>query len=92
MKIMNSKDIDQLIDMEEQELLEEENLSSSCWEAKIDRNNDSILFLIDNEVVLKTKLSKIKEDITIDKLSFYIKFLKENDIKGLKKNFEETND
>jgi len=85
MKIMNSKHIDQLIDIEEQELFEEENLSSSCWEAKIDRNTDSILFLIDNEVVLKTKLSKIKEEITVDKLSFYIKFLKENDIKGLEK-------
>jgi len=85
MKIMNSKDIDQLIDMEEQELFEDENLSSSCWEAKIDRNTDSLLFLVDNEIVLKIKLSKMKEELTVEKLSFYIKFLKENDLKGLEK-------
>ena len=86
---MNSKDIDQLIDMKEQELTEEENLSSSCWEVKIDRNSDSLLFLIDSEFVFKTKLSKVKDELTVEKLSFYIQYLRENNIKGLEKIFKE---
>ena len=74
--------IDKLIDQEEQELLEnEETLAGPCWEVKVDRENDMLLFLIDSKELYR---SVIKQEPTLEKLYYYITFLKTNDISGLK--------
>jgi len=59
----------------------EENLAGPCWEVKIDRENDMLLFLIDSKELYR---SVIKQEPTLEKLYYYITFLKTNDISGLK--------
>lgn len=75
------KAIDKLIDKEEQELLDDEDIAGPCWEVKVDKKNNVLLFLIDNKELYR---SVIKEEPTLKKLCYYISFLKTQNISGLK--------
>lgn len=83
---MKSKEVEKIVNkkIEEEfdEFLFDEDLSSPCWEAKVDKNQ--LLFLIDGKKVLQVKAPK---NITIELLSYYIQFLKEDRIEELSKEF-----
>ena len=83
MKLMNSKDIGKILE-KDSDLFNDE-LMSPCWQAFVDRENDLLLFLIDDKEVLRVPLSCVDGKITVEKLTYYIQFLREDRIKELSK-------
>ncbi len=88
MKLINSKDVEKMLEDKADpgdlfNFIEEEQ-SSPCWEAKIDRDNNSLILLTDGNEQLIVPLSKVGE-VTVDKLSYYIQFLKKGNINDLAK-------
>ena len=87
MKLMNSKDIGKMIEDEADPgdffNFNEEDLVGPCWEAKVERENDALVFLVDGKEVLKSKLSKLGYMPTVKDLSRYIQFLKQGKLKEL---------
>lgn len=89
---MNTKDIEKIFDdkIENDIFSFDEELSSACWEAKIDRFKKKLLFLIDNELILSVSLSKVPKPITVELLSYYIQFLRNDNIEKLKSHFKKV--
>ena len=90
MKLINGKDIGKILD-ENTDPIDIENFDepeqfNPCWEVKIDKNRNKILFLIDGEEKLSTPLAKFKpEEITLDLVIGFLKLFKEKKIDELKK-------
>jgi hypothetical protein len=89
MKLMNSKDIGKILedkaDFNDLFNFDEEDRASPCWEAKVDRDNDALVFLIDGKEILKSKLSKLGYEPTVKDLTYYIQFLKQGKLRELSK-------
>jgi hypothetical protein len=86
MKLMNSKNIEKIIeDKEPGDLFsfEEEETSGPCWEVKVNHYNNSLSFLINGEEKLTTHMPKKK--ITVSLLTHYIQFLKNDKLNELTK-------
>ena len=82
------KEIDKLIsdnDLFYPDENDEEFANSQCWGIKIDKENNKILFSIDNKDVLSHSLSKIKFALNREKLSELLKLFKAGDLKVVKK-------
>lgn len=92
MKLVNSKDIGKMLedkaDPGDLFNFDEDELASPCWQATVDRDNDALIFLIDSREILRAPLSNLDGEITVDRLSYYIQFLKEGKIKELAKEFK----
>ena len=89
MRLINSGDVNKLLDdkTDPGELFDfDDDISSPCWEVKVDRENNKFLFLIDGEEVFTAPSSNFDEsEITIDLLVHFIHLLKENDFAQIKK-------
>ena len=91
MKVINSKELGEILDDKTDpgeffDFDSEEDYRSPCWEVKIAREINAVLFLIDGKEVLRAKLELFRaEDLNnIDYLVRFIQMLKEGDIDGLK--------
>lgn len=85
MRLMNSKDIEKIIEEKiDSEIISfDEELSGPCWEAKINRYENEIIFLVDGKKILTAPLPD--NELTVEKLSYYIQFLKNDEIDQLSK-------
>lgn len=82
------KEIDKLIrdnDLFYPDDNDEEFTNSQCWGVRVDKENNKILFSIDNKEVLSHSLSKIKFALSREKLSELLKLFKIGDLKVVKK-------
>lgn len=89
--MINIRELDKILDensdpieiMEESDEFEQR---SPCWEAKVDKTKNKILFLVDGVEKMSTSLKKFKPDeITVGLLVGFIQLLKEGNISELKK-------
>jgi hypothetical protein len=89
MRLINSGDIKKLLDEKPDpgELFDfDDDTSSPCWEAKVDKEGNRLVFLIDAQEILSSSLSNFGEsELTIDRLVYFIRILKEGDYERLKK-------
>ena len=92
--MINSKDIKKMVEDKADpgdlyDFLEDE-LKSPCWEAKVDRDEGKLRFLIDAKELLNYPLSKLRdEDLTIESLVEFIQVLKLEDMKLLRSKLKE---
>ncbi len=94
MKLVNSKDIKKIVEdkADPGDLYNflEEDLKSPCWEAKVDREEGKLKFLIDSKELLNYPLSKLrKEDLDFQSLVDLIQILKLEDMKLLRAELKE---
>lgn len=91
MKLINSKDIEKILDENTDPIdvvddFEESEHRSPCWEVRIDKSRNKMLFIVDREEKLSVSLAKFKaEEITVNLLSSFIKLLRDGKIDELKK-------
>lgn len=90
MKLINSKDIGKILDENTDpiDIIDDFELEhqSPCWEVKIDKTRNKMLFLVDKVEKLSTSLNKFKpEEITVDLLVSFINLLRAGKTDELKK-------
>lgn len=91
MKLINSKDIEKILDENTDPIdvaddFEESEHRSPCWEVRIDKSRNKMLFLVDREEKMSVSLAKFKaEEITVNLLSSFIKLLRDGKLDELKK-------
>ena len=85
---LNTKDINKILDENTDPIdsVLDEVRVDPCWEVKIDKEKNKMVFLIDKSEKFSTSLSKFKsEDITVDLLSSFLQLLKQGKMEELKK-------
>lgn len=91
MKLINSKDIEKILDDNTDPIdvlddFDESEHRNPCWEVRIDRSKNKMLFLVDKEEKFSVSLTKFKsEDITVNLLASFIKLLRDGKMDELKK-------
>jgi hypothetical protein len=68
---------------------EEESQASPCWEVRVDRETNKLLFQIDGKEVLSYPLSKVKKPLTLEKFNSLLHILRSGDLKALKDSINE---
>ena len=88
MRLINSGDVKKFLDKTDaDEFLDfDDNTSSPCWEVKVDREDNKLVFLIDAKEILSSSLSNFGDtELMVEDLVYFIQILKDGDYERLKK-------
>jgi hypothetical protein len=73
------------LDFEEDEDVKVENKHGPCWNIKVNKEKQSLLFLIDGEIKLTYPLSKMQKDVTLEFLASLLEIFKAGNMNALRK-------